>query len=144
MKKREEKQHAARKADAEPCLYCGKLTVNQKYIVNPGAEHELPCCSKECHNKATAFIDYDKRKRMLFYMLELIFVVANLFILGFELSIRWKYLPMLGMGVIAFVYPLVFTRYERYQKYGIHKTQNLIRSVAVAIVVFALVLTISY
>jgi hypothetical protein len=42
------------------------------------------------------------------------------------------------------VFPLVFTRYERYQKFGIHKTKTMIRFAAFGIVVLALIFIIGY
>lgn len=141
-KKEKIKERTARSSGPEPCLYCGKPTLCRDYIINPGAEHELPSCGVECFDKAKEFVDYDTRHRMVFYLVLLILVVANLFLLGFETMNRWKYLPMLGIGVATWICPLVFTRYERYQKFGIRKTKAIIRTVTAAIAVFALVLII--
>jgi hypothetical protein len=129
---------------AEPCLYCGEMTLSGDYIINPGAKHELPCCSEECFIKTKAFVDYDAHHRMLFYGILFVMVVANLFVFGFKMVNQWMYLPMLGMGIAACVYPLVFTRYERYQRFGIRKTKRIIRIIALGISAFALLLTICY
>jgi len=139
----EEKVRAVRSIKEEPCLYCGKPTLCRDYIINPGAKHELPSCSKECFDKTRKFVDYDKHYRMPYYMVLLVFVVANLFLFGSNTATRWKYLPMLGIGIATCVSPLVFTLYERYQKLGIYKTRIIIRVVAAAIIVFALILIIS-
>lgn len=138
--KREAKKKAARKIAAEPCLYCGRQTLCRDYILNPGAQHELPCCGEECFTKAKAFVAYDARRRIIFYLILLVFVSANLIFWSLNFEMRWKYLPMLGMGISAIVYPLIFTRYERYQKFGIRKTKEIIRAVAGAISAFALLL----
>ena len=144
FKKEKAKERRLCEIEAEPCLYCGNPTQCRDYIVNPGAEHELPSCSVECFGKAKEFVDYDRHRRMVFYSALFALVLANLFLLGFKTISRWGYLPMLGIGIATCMYPLVFTRYERYQKFGIRKTKAIIRAVAALIAVFALVLIISY
>jgi hypothetical protein len=136
------KVRVTRKNEAEPCLYCGRLTLCRDYIINPGAEHELPSCSAACFEKARQFVDYDTHCRMPFYLVLLIMVVANLFLLGFKTNSRWEYLPMLGMSVATGVCPLIFSRYEFYQKFGIRKTKAIIRVIAALIAAFALLLII--
>ncbi len=131
-------------AAPEPCLLCGRPTQSGDYIINPGAGHELPCCSAACFDRAKTFTEYDRRRRPLYYGILFLLVVANLILIGFEMASRWMYLPMLGIGVATLVFPLAFTRYERYQKFGIRRTQVLIRIFAAAVVAFALVLTIAY
>lgn len=137
------REGAGKHETAEPCLYCGRPTLCRDYTINPGAKHELPGCSRECFERIRKFVDYDKRYRMLFYMVLFVLVTANLFLLGFNPATRWKYLPMLGIGIAVCAFPLVFTRYERYQKFGIYKTNIMIRAAAAAIAVFALILIIS-
>ena len=143
-RKQKEKERAARTIQEEPCLYCGKPTLCRQYIINQGAEHELPCCSAECLDKTRQFVDYDTHGRMPFYMVLLVLVVANLVLLSLQTATRWTYLPLLGMGIAACVCPLVFTRYERYQKFGIYKTKIIIRVAAAVISAFALLQIICY
>lgn len=143
-RKQKQKERAAGKIGEEPCLYCGKPTLCRKYIINPEAEHELPCCSEECFHKTGRFVDHDTRFRTPFYMVLLVFVIANLLLFSFQPATRWTYLPLFGMGITAFVCPLVFTRYERYQKFGIEKTRKIIRVVSAAVSAFALLLIICY
>nr|WP_319487325.1 hypothetical protein [uncultured Caproiciproducens sp.] len=143
-KKREAKKKAARTIEAEPCLYCGKPTLCREYIINQGAEHELPCCSEECFDRTKKFVDYDTHGRLPFYLVLLALVVANLVLISFKAATRWAYLPLFGMGITACVCPLIFTRYERYQKFGISKTKTVIRFIAAAISVFALILIICH
>jgi hypothetical protein len=138
-----QKKRVPPRCEAEPCLYCGQSTLCRDYIINPGAEHELPSCSAACFEKAGRFVDYDTRHRMPFYLVLLIMVVANLFLFGFKTKSRWEYLPMLGMSIATAVCPLVFSRYELYQKFGIRKTKAIIRVVAAALAAFALLLIIS-
>lgn len=133
-----------RPVKAEPCLFCGEMTLCHDYIINPGADHELPCCSEECLNKAKAFVDYDSHHRILFYGILFVLVVANLFLFGFKIANRFIYLPMLGICIATCVYPLVFTRYERYQKYGISKTRTIIRVIAALVAAFAVILIVNY
>lgn len=133
-----------RSIELQPCLYCGKPTRCPDYIINPEAAHELPCCSEECFDKTKKFVDYDTHKRKIFYFVLFILVVTNLILLGFEVMTRWRYIPLLGIGIAACVYPLIFTRYERYQKFGIRKTMIIIRIFAAVIAAFALLLIISY
>lgn len=127
----------------EPCLYCGQETQCQEFIINPGARPELPCCSEDCFSATKDFIKFDVRYRTIFYLVMLVLVIANLILLGSGKMEHISYLPMLGMGCAIFAWPLIFTRYERYQKYGIHRTQVIIRVIAVGIALFALLLTLS-
>jgi hypothetical protein len=136
------KKQVTSKNEAEPCLYCGRLTLCRDYIINPGAEHELPSCSAACFEKTKQFVDYDTHSRLPFYLVLLVMVVANLFLLGFKTESSWEYLPMFGIGIATSVCPLVFSRYELYQKFGIRKTKAVIRVVAASVAAFALLLTI--
>lgn len=144
LKQQEAKKRTPRKVEEEPCLYCGEPTLCRDYIINPGAKHELPSCSKECFEKTKNFVTHDKRYRTPFYAVLFVLVVANLFLLGFETPTRWKYLPMLGVSIAAFVWPLIFTRYERYQKFGIRKSRIIIRVIAAALAAFSVLLIVSY
>ena len=138
--KRKAKEQAEQKVEAGRCLYCGNLTLCRDYVVNPGASHELPCCGEDCFEKANAFVEYDKHKRMVFYLILLVFVIANLFLLGFHIETKWQFVPLFGMGITTAVYPLIFTRYERYQRFGIKRTKRIIRTIAATISAFALLL----
>lgn len=145
MKSRPEgtKIQAVCETEAEPCLYCGKPTLSRNYIVNPGAEQELHSCSKECFDKAKEYIEQNAHHKFIYYLTLLILVVANLFLLGFEVVSRWKYLPMLGISIAIYLRPLVFISYQSYQKFGMRKTITIIRVFAVVISLFALVLIVT-
>lgn len=143
MNKRKVNEPAAYRGVKEPCLYCGTPTFCRDYIINPGAEHELPNCSRVCFEKTNLFIGYDRRYRRLFYTDLFILVVVNLLLLGYDVVARWKYLPMFGICIATFWCPLVFNRYERYQKFGIRKTKAVIRVVAAGLAVFSIALIIT-
>ncbi len=117
----------------EHCIYCGESTLNRKYILNPKANKELPCCSKACLSEAREFVRWDTQSRIKFYLLELVFIIINLVFLGFEWITRWRYLPFIGMGIILYIFPLPFVHYSSYQRFGIHRTLKIIRGIAVGI-----------
>lgn len=126
---------------AEKCIYCAAPTERRDYIINPKAPHELPCCSEACFDRAKAFIRWDEKWRPKLYLGLFALVVVNLFLFGLLPDTRWRYLPMLGIGVLTAVFPLVFVRYERYQALGIRRTTMVVRVLATAVALFALVLT---
>lgn len=128
------------KASAKvPCLFCGALTDERRYIVNPKAKRELPCCSSTCYTEAKRFIEYDAHARVRYYVLLTFLVVANLIIIGMGRTDWWIYLPMFGMGAVTLGYPLIFSRYERYQSLGIRKTLRVVRIAAACICVFSII-----
>lgn len=126
---------------AEKCIYCAVQTERRDYIINPKAPHELPCCSEKCFSSAKAFVRWDEKWRPKLYLGLFVLVVINLFLIGLIPGTRWQYLPMLGIGALVAVFPLVFVRYERYQALGIRRTTAVVRALAAAVALFALVLT---
>lgn len=131
-------------ADKEKCIYCATPTDCRDYIINPKARHELPCCCEACYQKAMSFVKWDSKWRMKFYLGLMVMVVANLFLFAFLPDAWWKYLPMLGIAVLAAVWPLVFAQYERYQALGVRRTTVIVRVLATAFAVFAIVLMVVY
>ena len=122
----------------QKCIYCGKQTESKKFILNPKARHELPSCSAECLNEAKEFLKMDTVNRRTFYLLELVFIIANIIMFGMKIISRWSFIPMIGMGAILYMYPIPFTRYESYQTLGIKKTVILVRYFAIFLVVLSL------
>lgn len=133
-----------RPAEPEKCVYCGRTTASRAYILNPGAGHELPCCGPDCYGRARAFVARDKKFRMPFYLILTVLVAANTIFFALTPDTRWKYLPMLGIGATAAVFPYVFARYDRYQSMGLKKTTAVVRAIAAALAVFAAVLIAAY
>ncbi|MDF3002174.1 MAG: hypothetical protein K0Q48_2293 [Bacillota bacterium] len=127
---------------SEHCLYCGKSTLSRDYIINPGANHELPSCSGACFEKSQQFVSYDSHFRIWLYIALFVLVAANLLLLGYEVQTEWKYVPALGVSTAVFICPLVFTRYERYQRLGIYRTRIIIRTAAAVLTAFFAVLII--
>lgn len=122
------------------CIYCGELTDNRRMILNPKAKHELPCCSADCYNSANDFVDWDAHNRMKCYLLLFASVIVNLVSFGFEWTFRWRFLPLIAIGIIIYFYPLVFTRYSAYQRYGIKKTLCIVKGIAAGIALLGLIL----
>lgn len=127
-------------AEKAPCIYCGELTDNQRYVLNPKASHELPSCSADCYNSAMAFVDWDSHNRMKCYLILFACVAANLVAIGLKWTSRWRYLPLTAIGITLYFYPLVFTRYISYQRYGIKKTLQIVKGFAIGIVIVGLAL----
>jgi hypothetical protein len=128
-----------KKVEMMPCIYCGLPTDNQKFIINPKAEHELPCCSGDCYKNTKVFIEWDVANRMKGYLLIAVCVVFNLFSLGFEWTYWWRYFSLTGIGTILIFYPLIFSKYTFYQKYGIKKTICIIRYIGIGIILASFV-----
>lgn len=130
--------------EVERCLWCGRKTDSKAYIINPKARHELPCCGEECFGHMQKFVERDKRYRMMSYLILGALVVANLFFFGLMPDTRWKYLPMLGIGVFATIFPYVFASYERYQRFGARRTTMVVRVFTALFAVFSLLLIALY
>jgi membrane protein YdbS with pleckstrin-like domain len=111
-------------------------------ILNPKANHELPCCSAACYNSANDFVHWDVHNRMKCYLFLFTSVIFNLVSFGFEWTFRWRFLPLIAIGIVIYVYPLVFTRYAAYQRYGIKKTLRIVKGIAAAIALLGLILII--
>ena len=125
------------------CIYCGK-PVESGVVINPGAEWELVCCGEECERNMKDFTQRDAKTKTPFYLVLAVFVVINLFLLGFQPDIRWRFLPMLGICATVAVHPYVFTRYNMYQRYGVQKTMTIVRVIAVALMVFGVIAIAAY
>jgi uncharacterized membrane protein len=125
------------------CLYCGKVTDNCDYIVNPGAYQELRCCGQSCFEKTQRFIIKDSKGKKNFYLVLFTLVIINLFLIALESRNTWSYFPMFGICLSVFVFPSVFVKYERYQTFGIEKTRRIIRVIVAGLAIFAIILMIS-
>ncbi len=111
------------------CIYCGKVTLRiRPFILNPHADDELHCCSAECLTRAKKFLEWDMKNRTRAFLLLAICVIANLLSFGFYWTGVEQFLPMLFMGGIVIIYPLVFMRYSSYQPLGIHKVTKIVRT----------------
>ncbi|EOR21037.1 hypothetical protein A500_14653 [Clostridium sartagoforme AAU1] len=130
--------------DKIPCLYCGEKTDNRKFIINPKAREELPCCSTECMQEVRKFIDWDSHNRMKLYIMLFAFVILNLIFIGFNFDSRWRNLPLLFMATAVYFYPLIFTRYIRYQGLGIKKTVKVTKVISLLIAAFSIILIVNY
>ena len=118
------------------CIYCGKpLAEGEGKVVNPGAEWELLCCGQQCEKDMKDFAQRDARTKTPFYLILAVFVVANLFLFGYQPDTRWTYLPMMGICAAVAVHPYVFTRYNMYQRFGVRKTMKIVRIIALALLV---------
>lgn len=125
---------------SQKCIYCGKPTTSKKFILNPKARRELPSCSAECLDESKKFLKMDTANRKTFYLLELVFIIANIVMFGMKIISRWSFVPMIGMGAILYMYPIPFTRYESYQTLGIKKTVVVVRYFAIFLVVLSLLM----
>jgi hypothetical protein len=134
----------SKEIDKVPCLYCGEKTVNKRLIINPRAKDELHCCSTECMHEVRKFIDWDSHNRMKLYMMLFVFVVLNLFFVGFDFDSRWRNLPLLFMATAVYFYPLIFTRYIMYQGLGIKKTVKVTKVISLLIAAFSIILIVNY
>lgn len=114
----------------EKCVYCGIPIEKKKYCINPGAKPELYCCDTECYQKMKEYIRWDEKNRKYFYGLLFVFVVANLVLINLHIGDQFRYLPMLGICLTVFAFPMVFSRYERYRMLGLVKTRNIVRGCA--------------
>jgi len=124
----------------EKCIYCGAPVLHSDYKLNPKARKEFYCCTEDCLRAAKAFVLWDSKVRMRFYLLELVFVAMNLIILGFQWQSRWQHFPIIGMGAVLYFFPLPFSHYTSYQRYGIKKTQGMIQGIALLMVLFGVLL----
>lgn len=126
------------------CLWCGQMTTEHRYIVNPGGEPEMKCCCEDCFEHTQKFIKTDNRIKPFYYVVLLAFIFANLFVIGTEwYGEWWSYLPLFGICFTVFLWPSVFKRYEHFHYFGIKKSFAIFRAISGLIALVAIVNVIS-
>ena len=50
------------------CLWCGRLTTEHAFVVNPGGTPVLKCCCEGHYELTEEFIERDSRIRPIFYV----------------------------------------------------------------------------
>jgi hypothetical protein len=125
------------------CFWCGSDDANPDYIVNPGGEPLIACCCKEHFDKANEFVRRDNKIRPAFYVILFIFVAIDMVLIGFGMTSKWAYLPLLGIAVTICAWPSVFTHYQFYCRFGLVKTKRVIRVISLALAVLSIAATMS-
>lgn len=134
----------SKKIDKVHCLYCGEKITNKRLRINPRAKDELYCCSTECMYEVRKFIEWDSHNRINLYGMLFVFVVLNLFFIGFNFDSKLKNLPLLFMATTVYFYPLIFNRYIMYQGLGIKKTIKVTKVISLLIAAFSIILIVNY
>lgn len=124
------------------CIYCGKKIEKRHQVIWVGKDEDrekLECCSAACYNDTRSFMDWDQKSRIKAYVVIAVCVVLNLFVIGQAWQVWWQYLPILVIGVCLWKWPLVFTHYHTYHKYGIVQTLKYIQwaGIVIAIIGFS-------
>lgn len=53
--------HHGVEGEAANCLWCGQVTSEYSYVINPGGTPVLKCCCEEHYRKTESFIERDAR-----------------------------------------------------------------------------------
>lgn len=132
--------------DQKRCIYCGKITEKTKYAMKIGKDNEdtVYCCSISCYQDMKRYIEENTVKKNIFYVAAGIMVLANLVILGYHLSFRWMYLPMIGLGIAVALCPSLYVTNYFYRKFGIVKTIKLIRMFGIAFSLMGVLFTLTW
>lgn len=134
--------HHGVEGEAANCLWCGQVTSEYSYVINPGGTPVLKCCCEEHYRKTESFIERDARFRQVFYVLLALLAVASWAAIGFfEREPVWTSIPLVGLCLLILAWPRVLPRYEYYLSLGLVKTQRLVRVIAAALLLFSLVVT---
>lgn len=124
------------------CIYCGESLHTAKYQINPGAAKPLYCCDTPCYQKMRRYIEWDNRNRKYFYGLLCAMIVINMIMIGFHLEGFFQFFPMIGICITVIAFPMVFSRYEYYERFGLVTTRKIIRGVAGGLALFAVAMSI--
>lgn len=125
------------------CFWCGSHDANPDYILNPGGRPLLACCCEEERDKAQAFIEKDNKVRTPFYIVLFLLLVINLFFIGMDLHTWWSFAPLFGICLVILAWPTVFTHYEFYVRLGLVRTRRVVRVIALAVAVLAILAALS-
>lgn len=117
--------------DPGHCFVCGKVTESPDYIVNPGGDPVIKCCCEEHFREAEAFIESDARFKQPFWVALFVMCMLNLVVFGLDVTGPVAYVPLLGIAVLVFIWPSVFTRYALYSRLGLRRTRLIFRVLAV-------------
>ena len=126
------------------CIYCGKPLGKKPQIVLVGKDRKekLLCCSVQCYDDTKRFIEWDRRYRLISYIVIAVCVGMNLFVIGNEVDRWWKYIPTVIIGICLSVWPLVFTHYHTYERYGITRTLKYVRLAGYVIIAAGIIFTV--
>lgn len=125
------------------CMWCGSATSSPDYIVNPGGDPVLKCCSEPCYELTRDFVARDARARKPFWIALATAALSNLVVIGLEYTGPAAYLPLLAIAVIVFVWPSVFTHYQFYARFGLVKTRRIFRVLAALLGALAIAASLS-
>lgn len=125
------------------CLWCGTPTTEHSYVVNPGGSPVLKCCCADHYQLTEEFIERDAKVRPVFYVLIAALCLASALAMGLDFAPAWSPLPLAGIAAVIVVWPRVLPRYEYYLPLGLVRTRKVVRCIAMALLVFALVATAS-
>lgn len=79
---------------------------------------------------------------MISYIVIAVCVGMNLFVIGNEVDRWWKYIPTVIIGICLSVWPLVFTHYHTYERYGITRTLKYVRLAGYVIIAAGIIFTV--
>ncbi len=125
------------------CIWCGEQTADPAYIINPGGNPLMACCCEDHFQKTNTFVRRDNKIRPVFYVVLFVFVAIDLVMIGYNMTSRYAYLPLLGIALTVCAWPSVFTHYQFYVRLGLVKTRRIIRIIMLCIAVLALASTLS-
>lgn len=121
------------------CLWCGKPTTSHEYVVNPGGDPVLKCCCEEHFENAVSFVNHDVRMRPFFYVSVGLCAITSWVAIAFlDFQPIWTPIPFVVLSALILIWPRVLPRYEYYLPLGLVKTRKIVRSVALAALVFSL------
>lgn len=126
------------------CIYCGKPIGRKPQILWEGKDkkEKLNCCCAACYNDTRRFIQWDKSARTKASLWMAVCVVINLILIGREAEVWWKYVPLMVIGACLCKWPLIFSHYHTYERYGIVKTLKYVRIAGGLIIAAGILFTV--
>ena len=119
------------------CLWCGHMTEEAGYIINPGGKPVLKCCCENHYAQACDFVARDAKARKPFWAALAILCLLNLLAIGAVDAGSVGYIPLFGIAAVVFIWPSLFTRYEFYARFGLVSTRRIFRVLALLLGVLA-------
>lgn len=126
------------------CIYCGKPLGKKpcSLWVGKDRKEEVLCCSIQCCSDTQHFIEWDRKYRLISYIIIAVCAAVNLLVIGNGMDPWWSCLPTGAIGLCLAVWPFAFMHYHTYERYGIVKTLKYVRIAGGGIAALGIIFTL--
>jgi len=131
-----------RRIEMKKCLYCGKA-VDQKHAYNIEINNDaFYTCSFKCKTKTEEYIENNRKKRVILYMVMFLVFVGHIVLLIFEELLFLVYIIQLLAGITIYLLPYPVKSYKKLHNGSIRKLVKICRGVGAYFAIFGMLMTI--